>query len=177
MVNIVEILKYYPFLLLSLALILSTAFDLYKRKIPNAITFPVMASAVVYFILVNGMDGFLHSISGLVIGLALLIPFYLQGGMGAGDVKLMGAVGSILGPSDVFTAFLYSALAGGVYALFVLARNKALSRTVRRYGIMLKGYVCTGQLMYIPPVGGNVAPLCYGLAISLGTVLSVLRPL
>ncbi len=60
----------------------------------------------------------MHSTGGLFLGVAFLLPVYLIGGMGAGDVKLMGAVGSILGPQGVFIAFLYSAIAGGLYALF-----------------------------------------------------------
>ncbi len=98
--------------------------------------------------------------------------------MGAGDVKLMGAVGSILGPQGVFTAFLYSAIVGGVYALFVLARSRALKQTAGRYGFMLRGYLVTGQLTYLSPAAEEkLPPLCYGVAISLGTILSVLRPL
>jgi prepilin peptidase CpaA len=164
-------------ILLSLALILATVYDLREQRIPNAVTLPVMAFSIIYFIYLNGLDGFLHCISGLSLGLVLLLPFYIMDGMGAGDVKLMGAVGSIMGPQGVFVAFLYSAIVGGVYALFILARSKALSQTVRRYGMILKGYLFTGQLIYIPPNEGRLPPLCYGLAISIGTVLSVLRPL
>lgn len=165
-----------PLLLLSLALILATIFDLRQHRIPNAVTFPVMVSAVIFFAYFDGLDGFLRSAGGLFLGLVLLLPFYLFSKMGAGDVKLMGAVGSILGPHGVFIAFLYSALAGGVYALFVLARSKVLSQTASRYGMMLKGYAGTRQLIYIPPNEGKLPPLCYGLAISAGTVLSLLWP-
>jgi prepilin peptidase CpaA len=162
---------------LVVVLTLAAAFDLKEQRIPNALTLPVMAFSIIYFIYLNGLDGFLHSTGGLLLGLALLLPVYIIGGMGAGDVKLMGAVGSVLGPQGVFVAFLYSAIAGGAYALFILARSKALSRTACRYGLMLKGYLGTGQLMYVPPDEVKLPPLCYGLAISLGTILSVLRPL
>jgi prepilin peptidase CpaA len=166
-----------PLIILSLALILATTFDLRQHRIPNAVTFPVMVSAVVFFSYLNGLDGFLQSVGGLFLGLALLLPFYFFSKMGAGDVKLMGAVGSILGPHGVFIAFLYSAIAGGVYALLVLARGKVLARTVSRYGLMVKGYVGTRQLIYIPPEESGLPPLCYGLAISAGTILSLLWPL
>jgi len=136
-----------------------------------------MASALIYFIYVNGLNGFMHSAGGLLLGLAFLLPLYAVGGMGAGDVKLMGAVGSILGLQGVFIAFLFSAIAGGAYALFILCKNSALSQTANRYGMMIRGYLVTGQLIYIPPEPGKLPPLCYGMAISLGTMLSVLRPL
>ena len=110
---------------------------------------------MIYFIYLNGLDGFMHSAGGLFLGLALLLPIYIIGGMGAGDVKLMGAVGSILGPHGVFIAFLCSAMAGGVYALFILCRNRALSQTAGRFGMMLRGYLGTGHLTYIPPEKAN----------------------
>jgi len=170
-------MDFVPLAILSLLLVLATVFDLRQRRIPNAVTMPVMASAMIYFIYLNGLTGFMHSAGGLFLGLALLMPFYVIGGMGAGDVKLMGAIGSILGLQGVFIAFLCSAVAGGAYALFILCRNSAISQTAGRYGMMLRGYLATGQLTYIPPEPGKLPPLCYGLAISLGTILSVLRPL
>ena len=119
----------------------------------------------------------MHGAGGLFLGIGFLIIFYFMGMMGAGDVKLMGAVGSFLGPKGVFIAFLYSAIIGGLYALLVLARSKALKQTAGRYGLMARGYLGTGQFIYIPPDEGKLPTLCYGLAISLGTILSVLRPL
>jgi prepilin peptidase CpaA len=162
---------------LAFILLLATVFDLRQRRIPNALTLPVMAGGMILCTSLNGLDGFMLSAGGLLLGVAFLIPFYMMGGMGAGDVKLMGAVGSILGPQGVFTAFLFSAIAGGLYALFVLARSRALKQTASRYGFMLSGFLGTGQLTYIPPEEVRLPRLCYGVAISLGTILSVLRPI
>lgn len=166
----------YLFLLLFAVLLLASAFDLHRRRIPNALTFPAMVAGIVYWTFFNGMEGFMQGTGGLLIGIGFLIVFYLMGMMGAGDVKLMGAVGSFLGPQGVFHAFLYSAIIGGLYALFVLARCKVMKQTMGRYGLMVKGYLATGHLMYIPPEEGSLPMLCYGVAISIGTVLSVLKP-
>lgn len=171
-------MDYLLLILLAIVLILAMAFDLHQRRIPNALTFPVMAAGIIYLTYLNGLDGFMHSTGGLLLGFAFLLPVYLFGGMGAGDVKLMGVVGSILGPQGVFIAFLYSAISGGVYALFVLARSRVLKQTAGRYGFMLRGYLVTGQLTYLSPAAEEkLPPLCYGVAISLGTILSVLSPL
>lgn len=167
----------YLLLFLSLILLLASIFDLSQRRIPNALTFPAMVTGIVYWTFLNGMEGFMHGTGGLSLGIGILLVFYLKGMMGAGDVKLLGAVGSFLGPHGVFHAFLYSAIIGGLYALFVLARSRVLKQTVMRYGLMAKAYLGTGQLMYIPPQEGELPPLCYGVAISLGTILSVLKPL
>jgi prepilin peptidase CpaA len=159
-------------------LLLAVLIDIRQRRIPNALTLPVIAVGMIYWSYLNGLDGFMHSTGGLLLGFAFLLPVYLFGGMGAGDVKLMGAVGSILGPQGIFIAFLYSAIVGGVYALFVLARSRVLKQTAGRYGFILRGYLVTGQLTYLSPAAEEkLPPLCYAVAISLGTILSVLRPL
>jgi prepilin peptidase CpaA len=164
-------------ILTALVLLPASVFDLRQRRIPNALTFPAMAAGIIYWSYLNGLDGFMHGSGGMLLGIGTLILFYLMGMMGAGDVKLMGAVGSFLGPQGVVVAFLYSAIVGGLYALFVLARSKALKEAAGRYGMMIRGYVGTGQLIYIPPEEGKLPPLCYGLAISLGTILSIVRPI
>lgn len=167
----------YLFLFLAMILLPASVFDMRQRRIPNALTYTSMAAGIIYWSYLNGLNGFMHGTVGLFLGIGVLIVFYLMGMMGAGDVKLMGAVGSFLGPEGVFIAFLYSAIVGGIYALLVLARYKALKQTASRYGFMAKGYMTTGQLFYISPEEGKLPPLCYGLAISIGTILSVLRPL
>ena len=124
----------YLTIILFVTLVLAAAFDLRQRRIPNVLTLPVMAGGIIYWSVFSGVDGFMHGTGGLLLGIGFLVIFYLMGIMGAGDVKLMGAVGSFLGPQGVFHAFLYSAIIGGLYALFVLARSKAVKQTASRYG-------------------------------------------
>jgi prepilin peptidase CpaA len=172
---------------LSIVLILAVIYDLRFHKIPNLITFPTVIAGIVYHTWMGGWLGFLFSLEGMALGLSLLIGFYILGGMGAGDVKLMAAVGGILGPSGVFAAFLGTALVGGVYAL-ILAVGQGQVRglagrfrdTLRRYGTMLKSFFCTGLITYVPPTtpaDKKKRPvLCYGLAIALGTLCSLIWP-
>lgn len=72
------------------------------------------------------------ALGGFAVGLLLMLPGHLMGATGAGDVKLLAAFGTLLGPSGVFAAFLYAAIAGGVIALFVAARRRRLGGTVAR---------------------------------------------
>jgi prepilin peptidase CpaA len=163
-----------PIVLLVTLLAITSITDLLYCKIPNRVVFPAMVCGIIYFSIVSGLSGLMWSMGGIILGICLLLPLYLMGGMGAGDVKLMGAVGSILGPQGVLIAFLYSAIVGGIYALFLLARSKVFSETAGRYWLMAKGFLWTRQFTYIPPKG-TLPSLCYGVAISLGTMLSVLR--
>jgi prepilin peptidase CpaA len=162
------------FSILVLVLFTGAVWDLRFRKIPNWLTFPAMAIAVAHHTVVNGFTGFFFSLEGAAVGMAILLPFYLLGGMGAGDSKMLGAVGGLLGPQGVFGAFLFTALLGGIYALVLLACHGSLKKTVLRYKIIFATFLFTRNFIYIPPAAKERKPLlCYGLAIALGTFLSV----
>ena len=74
---------------------------------------------------------------GLLVGLALMMPGHVLGATGAGDVKFMAAVGAIVGPALVVSAFLFTALAGGVLALAVAIRRRRLSATLAGTGRLI----------------------------------------
>jgi prepilin peptidase CpaA len=102
-------------------LLLAAIYDHRSQRIPNLLTYPTMVIGLAYHCLTSGLDGLLLSAGGLALGIGIFILPYLMGGMGAGDAKLMGAVGSILGPRGVFIAFLFTSLVGGIYVLLVLS--------------------------------------------------------
>ena len=98
----------------------ATAIDLRTRRVPNALTFGTGAAGLMLAFLQGGGLG-AAAIAGGVIGLSLMLPGYLFGATGGGDVKLLAAFGTLLGPRETFTAFVAMALAGGVIALIVIA--------------------------------------------------------
>lgn len=162
------------FYILSTVLLLAVINDLRFQRIPNWLTFAAIFSGIALNSVTNGFSGFLLSLIGAILGIALLILFYLLGGMGGGDVKLMGAVGAFLGPKGVVIAFLATALTGGIYALILLSFHGQLGKTLMRYWLILKTGLLTGKVFYVPPSEGEKKPrLRYGVAIALGTVLSV----
>lgn len=162
-------------ILLGIVLAIAAANDFRFRKIPNLLTYPTMTAALAYHGMNGGFEGFLFSAKGLGLGMAILILPYLIGGMGAGDAKLMGAVGAILGPKGVFIAFLFTAIIGGIYAMtLLLAKPEHLRRFIKRWGTMPKTFVRIGQSTYIPTAKNQKKPrLCYGVAIALGTMCSI----
>jgi prepilin peptidase CpaA len=92
--------------------------DVRTRRIPNALTLGAAAIGVASATWSGGAAGALTSGAGWIAGLALFLPFFLLGGMGGGDVKLLGALGAWLGPADIVWVALYGSLAGGVLAAF-----------------------------------------------------------
>ena len=160
---------------LSIILIVAAINDLRFQKIPNLLTYPAMGIALGCHVVMNGLDGLLFSAGGLALGVAVLILPYLMGGMGAGDAKLMGAVGAILGARGVFIAFLFTAIIGGVYALILLVvHRRSFKGFWQRQAATLKTLIFTRQFILIPGDEDEKKPrLCYGIAIALGTLFSV----
>ncbi|HQA83662.1 MAG TPA: A24 family peptidase [Syntrophales bacterium] len=160
-------------IVLFIVLFIAIITDLSYRKIPNALTFPAMFCGVGVHIYSGGWGGLGFSTLGIVTGIGLLFVFYLFGMMGAGDVKLMGAVGSFLGPAGVFQAFLFTALAGGIYAVAVLAVKGQLLRFVKRMVRSLYLSLAQRRPVLLPEEGQALPVLCYGVAIAAGTVTSL----
>ena len=164
-------MEYFQVNYLVALLITAAVIDLRTQKIPNLIVYPSVLIALTYNTIMNGAEGLLFSAGGIAIGTALLIIPYLMGGMGAGDAKLMGAIGGFLGPKAVFFAFLLTAIAGGIYALIlVLVYRPAFRGFFRKQYNTLVGFILMRK--YMPDIiepATNRPKLCYGLPIAIGT--------
>jgi prepilin peptidase CpaA len=163
-------LKFFlPALLLSASIL-----DLMYSKIPNILNYPFMAGGVLHHAYMRGMEGFVFSLEGLGLGIALLLFFYLAGGMGAGDVKLMGAIGSFLGPAGVFKAFLISAVIGGFYAVLLIIIFGKSREYMNKIVSSFKYFFYVRRVeVQSPQVTGAVPRMRYGVAIAIGTALSI----
>lgn len=106
-------------LLVSLLLICS-ATDLSTRRVPNAVLLPALMTALFLNSVAGGVGGLVDSVAGLGIGLLMLMPLRVLGRMGAGDIKLLGVVGSILGAYGALVAGLATMMAGGILAVLYL---------------------------------------------------------
>ena len=107
--------------------------DLRTRRVPNALTGAAAAIGVVLALTGAGRIGIAASIVGGVIGLALMLPGYLFGATGGGDVKLLAAVGTLLGPERILFAFFRMAIGGGVIALVLAAWRGRLRNEMFAY--------------------------------------------
>src|SRR6267154_5559654 len=94
----------------TVVLIVAAVIDGFELKVPNWVTFPFVVSGWVYSTLAFGWEGLGWSLLGTVVGLALLLPSYAIGGMGAGDVKLLPGVGSWILIQHTVNSFCLSAV-------------------------------------------------------------------
>jgi prepilin peptidase CpaA len=145
--------------------------DLRSRRIPNALTFPVITLGLVYHLTMGGPTMLLKSAEGMMLGLGLFMIPYLMGGMGAGDAKLIGALGALVGPWAIFNICLFTAIAGGIYALGVIIM-RGESRHFIMGGLTALWVLAATRNLSLISVPWKVAMprLCYAVAIASGTV-------
>ena len=91
--------------------------DFRSRRIPNVLTFGASVAAVLFSGATAGLAGAGWSVAGWAVGCLLFLPWFALGGMGAGDVKLLAALGAWAGPGPAVWMALYAGIAGGVFAL------------------------------------------------------------
>ena len=156
------------------ALLLVAAWhDIKNHRIPNLL---VVAGVLIGFFLrarVDGWSGAADGGQGLALGLAVLLPFYVMRMLGAGDVKLMAMVGVFLGPWGVLGALLATFLAGGVLALAVALRARAMTRLVQNLKLMALGSALRMSQRQAPNMDDlpeSVGKLPYAVAIAAGTL-------
>lgn len=101
--------------------------DILQRRISNWIPFVASVAGLSLQLLEHGWRGLLAWFLGTLTGGAVFLIFYLLGGMGGGDIKLMAGFGAILGPRGVFEAALWTAACGGLFAVVVITA-KSLRR-------------------------------------------------
>lgn len=106
--------------ILSILLIAALLSDLRSHRIPNLLLLPALGLSLLVHTLGLGLEGLVGVVSGLAVGIAMLLPMYVVGGMAAGDVKLLGIVGSFLGPWGAFVAGLATLMAGAVLGIAVI---------------------------------------------------------
>jgi prepilin peptidase CpaA len=163
-----------------LLLLLATAVDLRERRIPNKLVASGIIVALAFHIFASQGQGILFALSGLSVGMAMLMPMYALRVMGAGDVKLMGMIGAFLGAESVLGAALASMAAGGFLGIAMAAGKRMLPQMLANVGDIVR------QFHIKQMIGPGVSPMApvasvgkmpYAVAITAGTLiqLTVLR--
>ena len=143
-------------------------------KVPNWLTFHFVVGGLSYWAWQGGWAGFGHSLAGAALGLAVLMPLYSIGGMGAGDCKLYAGFGAWVGTSVVLSAFVVSALVGGVIALGMIAwsgnfaRHWAMSLTILNQIVTIRNPAKLSELAAARKPTMTLLP--YGIPLCIGSV-------
>jgi prepilin peptidase CpaA len=145
--------------------------DLRTRRVPNILTIPLAALGLACAAGGVTILTFQAACLGIALGFLLMLPGYVFGATGAGDVKLLAAAGAWLGPTHVGAAFLYTAIAGGVLALVVARRRRRLAITLDGASRLITTRAANvGQIEH--PAANN--RFAYAPAIAAGTLLAAL---
>lgn len=169
-----------PTMLVSLTAVLTAASvsDLRRHRIPNPVSLGGAALALAIAGVTTGLHGLLLALAGLAVGLVAFLPAYVKGGMAAGDVKLMAAVGAFLGPAGALDAVALSLVAGGVLGVGILIHGGSLGAALGRYLFGVRHFVTGGVWLYLRPAAGEAAALRfpYAVAIAAGAAAAVALP-
>jgi prepilin peptidase CpaA len=146
--------------------------DFRTRKIPNWLTVPAMVGGILLRSLLGGWPGAKSSIEGLGLALLLLLPLVLLRALGAGDWKLMGAVGAFLGPVLFLFVLFGSVMVSGLMAAVEMARTKRVKETFRNMLVLVRGFASFGlrtnaQISLDNP---RLMKLPFGVAVAVSTL-------
>lgn len=157
--------------LLPLSFIISY-YDVRYRRIPNAYALSVLISGLIVNAIGFGLAGLLSSMAGAILAFGLMFAVRLFTGLGAGDIKLFGAIGALIGAEQALQAFFLILILGGVLAVVATIRAGLLRRTMVGVYQIFYGFLVGGQ----PPPSrdqfaqsGMTVP--YGVAITFGSLI------
>src|SRR5712692_2197137 len=118
--------------------------DWRSRRIPNWLTVPALGVGLAANAIVAGWPGAKASLEGAGLALVLLLPVVLLRGLGAGDWKLMGAVGAFLGPLMFLFVLLGSIFVSGLMAIVAILRTQRVGETLRNIWVLFRGFFAFG---------------------------------
>lgn len=152
-------------------------YDTRYRRIPNAFVLGTLISGFGANAIYGGWDGLRNGAAGCLLAFALMLAMRFFTGLGAGDVKLFGAIGALLGVDQVLTAFLLVVLLGGVLAGFAMLRAGTVRQTMVGVYQIFVGLLPGGQLPLRDKFAERGVTIPYGVAITCGSVMSLLGAL
>ena len=150
--------------------------DLRSHRVPNILLEPALSLALVLHTMHGGVDGLIVASGGFALGLVMFLPLYLVGGMAAGDVKLLGVVGSLLGPWGAVIGGMATMMIGAIFGIIAIAWRR-IRPVVEIHGIQMLGSPASGvhsnaDLRTSQPKE-QITYIAYAPAIAAGTVTAL----
>lgn len=175
------ILQHWPVWVVTVTLILAAVIDGWRLKVPNSITFPLIFSGWIYSCYgatVQGDPwymGLVWSLVGTAVGLALLLPAYAIGGMGAGDVKLLAGVGAWIHSTHTIYAFGVSVFVGAILAVLMVLAHRRWHKHSAQFFMIANEILTVRDPEKLAAIARERKPtmmlLPYGIPIAIGTII------
>ena len=149
--------------------------DLRSRRIPNALTLGSALGALVFHGVTANLKGLAFASEGWLLPVAVFFLPFALGGLGAGDLKLLGALGAWLGPAHALWLVLYTGVAGGALALLVALARGYLPLAARNIWLLLTHWSAVGlrPLHEVSLEGSSGPRLAYAIPIFVGAVVTI----
>ncbi len=158
----------------SAVLVMAAIIDGRELRVPNWLTFPLAIAGLVFATAIGGAGGLLWGLAGLALGLALLLPLHAIGGMGAGDVKLLAAVGAWVGPATTLGAFVVTGLVGGLMAAAMIVASGSHRRHTAQFAAITREIVTIHDPVKLSEIAAARKPsmrlLPYGIPLAVGSI-------
>jgi prepilin peptidase CpaA len=158
-----------------LSVIVAGLIDLRWHRIPNWLVLVTAGLSMTWHVVQNGWIGLWLSLGGMLLGMAVLLPMFLLKGLGAGDVKLLGALGAALTYKHILTLFVLSSIIAGIMALFRAIWSRALGKTLRNLS-HLAGRFLQGKFTPHPEINldhKGTLTIPFGVPLAIATWLFV----
>ncbi|MDW7650956.1 MAG: prepilin peptidase [Bacillota bacterium] len=149
--------------------------DLTERKIYNAVVLSGLVAALILNTMQQGLYlGVTLTMSGFLTGISLLIIPFILGGLGAGDVKMLGMIGAFVGHNLVLQVLIVSAIAGGLFALVSMLRQGMATKRLKTFFIGVGCFVATRKTVHLNNLDDADAEkyaIPYGVALTTGVII------
>jgi prepilin peptidase CpaA len=158
----------------SLCAVIAAVFDIKSRRVPNLLTGPALLIAMGLHLSLDGWHGLVNATIAAVICGAIFFVFYLAGGMGAGDVKLIAAAGCFAGVHDVASLLIFTSLTGGLMAVGLMYWRGRMRETLTNVTSILNHHLQQGLAPHpqIHVRNEYQLRLPYAIAIACGCLLT-----
>jgi prepilin peptidase CpaA len=135
-------------------LVVALYYDLKQRRVPNWLTASTAILGLVLQLALRGRTGMLDSLAGFVLGLDILLPLFILGKFGGGDLKLLAALGLLRGGVFLWRVLLLGAISGGLLAVADLMIHRELA--LAAYGLVTNTYHSQRTYPYSPAIALGV---------------------
>ena len=147
-------------------------YDLRYRRIPNILVASLLIGGLTINISFGGVSGGLASIEGLGLAFLPMFLIHLFGAMGAGDVKLFGAVGAVVGVSLVPLTFVIVVMLGAALAIYTMLRSGTVFSTLHGVLRIFVGIMPGWEMPRFAIPSDRKHTIPYGVAIMLGSLIA-----